>query len=56
MRRADRISARLVVVATEFAHCTGGAWRVYLTVAVLSRRGQADGDERDRARIGDGGT
>jgi hypothetical protein len=56
MRRADRISARLIVVAAEFAHCTGGEWRVYFSSAALRRHGQANGDESDRARIGDGGT
>jgi hypothetical protein len=49
------LPARFFVADTEFAHCTGGEWRVYLTSTVLSRRGQAGGDERDRTGIKDAG-
>lgn len=54
-RRAGTLPARLFVVGPEFIHCTGGEWRIYLTRAVLSRRGQAGGDERERTRNNDVG-
>lgn len=53
--RAGTLPARFFVADPEFVHCTGGAWRVYLTLAVLSRRGQTDGDECERTRNNDVG-
>jgi hypothetical protein len=46
--RAGILPARLLAVGPEFAHCSGGEWWVYLTSAVLGRRGQAGGDDGER--------